>query len=636
MNGNLKLLGRLTLYVTLLAVVPLVVVNTLVMTTTGALLRKQVEDMLLIEAEGLKELVESTLTEREAAVQSWTQGAVLRDALRTGSYAASDDLLARLLDRYTAYYTGLVLFTDDGRAVSASTSALRDSYVGLEAQVRQARWFTAAQEEQRITADEGLIREDPVFGTRVLYFAAPVMSVEGKRLGVLLAAFDWGQVGQVVERALKRARERDHASFGLEIQTESGTVLFTSQGQVHSAGVQLVTREATTPKEKQGRNVGADWRFVASADPEEIYGPVGQLRSRALLLTLLFMGLVVVGAVLLARSVALPITALSRVVRRIVEQGDLTQSIPVQRQDEVGELAAAFAQMVTNLREVTLSMQRNTRVLTNTVEGLTRAAAQQSSNLTRQASALQETQVTAQEIKQTSALAAEKAEAVLKVATSADEAGRAGEAAIVRTVGGMEQIRSQVASMAGAISTLSERAVQIGSIAQTVKDLADRSNMLALNAAIEAVRSGEHGKGFGVVAKEIRTLANRSIKATDQVRELLEEVTRSIGDTVQASQQSADQVEVGMQEARTGGENLKALAAYVKDNVGAVRQIASAVSQQNAGISQIFTAVTDLSGMMNDTLSGLQATEQAAQALREVAEQMQKAARSYRVSGEGA
>ena len=161
--------------------------------------------------------------------------------------------------------------------------------------------------------------------------------------------------------------------------------------------------------------------------------------------------------------------------------------------------------------------------------------------------------------------------------------------------------------------------------------MADRSNMLALNAAIEAVRSGEHGKGFSVVAKEIRTLANQSIHSTDQVRNILEDISQAILDTVKLSEQGQTRVEQGLVQARTSGESLQALTGIVQDSMGSVRQIAGAVSQQNAGITQIFTAVTDLSGMMNDTLEGLQATQRVTRALQEVSDQMQKVARSYRV-----
>jgi methyl-accepting chemotaxis protein len=271
------------------------------------------------------------------------------------------------------------------------------------------------------------------------------------------------------------------------------------------------------------------------------------------------------------------------------------------------------------------------RVLQDTVAELQEANRQQERNVARQASALQETQVTAQEIKQTSLVAAERADAVLSVASRAEEVGHSGEAAITSSLGGFEELRNQVAQMAHRIAQLNERTQQIGGITQTVKDLADQSNMLALNAAIEAVRSGEHGKGFSVVAREIRSLADQSIHATERVRDILGDISQAILSTAKMTERGYTRMEEGLGQVRASGDNLKELTTIVQDNSAAVRQIASAVSQQNAGIAQIFSAVTDLSGMMNETVTSLNATTKATHALQEVAEQMELVARSYQI-----
>ncbi|HEX8436800.1 methyl-accepting chemotaxis protein [Archangium sp.] len=625
--GTLKLRGRLTLYVTLLAVVPLLASTWLGASTTRRMMKAQVLDMLRIEAEGLKDLVEASLVERETSVRSWAEDALLREALRSDSYEQSDAVLSRLQLRYTTF-TGLVLFTEEGRAVSASTPALRDSFAGQDEAVRNAPWFKAAQEGRFTSAM--LTEEDPVFGMQVLHLAAPVMdSRGGRRLGVLLAAYDWGQVGEVVKAALVRARSRKNDSFALEVRTEAGTLLFDSRGLDARRMPNPVVAEAINGPEIA--DVGDGWRFVALSDPEELYATVNQLRTGVALTVPAVLLVVALAAFLLARGISGPITRLNKAMRRIVQEGDLTQRLEVTASDEVGELAEAFGQMVHNLRETTQSLQRGTQVLTNTVAELTLASQQAENNITRQAAALQQTQVTAQEIKQTSMVAAERAEGVLKVAARAEELGRGGALALTESMNGFQDMRDQVNQMAERIGQLNERARQIGGIAQTVKGLADRSNMLALNAAIESVRSGEHGKGFGIVAKEIRTLANQSIHSTGQVSTILDDISQAILQTVRLSEEGQSRTEAGLAQARTSAESLRALSEIVQDNMGAVRQIAGAVNQQNAGIVEIFSAMTDLSAMMHDTMTGLQATQEVTQALRDVAEQMQKVARSYRV-----
>jgi methyl-accepting chemotaxis protein len=234
---------------------------------------------------------------------------------------------------------------------------------------------------------------------------------------------------------------------------------------------------------------------------ERISAQVGRLWLSMMLLGLLIVSAGVAAAAFLSRSIVRPLRELTDAAAHIVESGDLTRPIQVQGGAEVGQLSRSFAQMVERLRSVTQNLQQAAEALNASTEQLNSSAAEQSQTVSRQASALQETQVTAQEIRQTSLLAAQKADSVLSVAERADELSRAGEAALEQTLTGLNDIRTQVQEIAAKILELGERTVQIGSITQTVKDLADQSNMLALNAAIEAVRSGEHGKGFGVVAK---------------------------------------------------------------------------------------------------------------------------------------
>ncbi len=364
---------------------------------------------------------------------------------------------------------------------------------------------------------------------------------------------------------------------------------------------------------------------------ERISGQVGRLWLTMMLLGLLIVSAGIAAVSFLSRSIVRPLRELTDAAAHIVESGDLTRPIQVQGGSEVGQLAHFFAQMVERQRTVVQNLQQAAEALNASTEQLNSSAADQSQTVSRQASALQETQVTAQEIRQTSLLAAQKADSVLSVAEHAEELGRAGEAALEQTLTGLNDIRTQVQEIAQKILELGERTVQIGSITQTVKDLADQSNMLALNAAIEAVRSGEHGKGFGVVAREIRALADQSIESTDRVRELLDDIGNSVGMAVRITERGSQRMEAGLEQVRTYGKNLRELSGIIQDNASAVRQIAAAVGQQNVGINQITTAVSDLSKMMDETVSRIGATGEAATTLQIIADQLSSAVKSYRV-----
>ncbi len=353
-------------------------------------------------------------------------------------------------------------------------------------------------------------------------------------------------------------------------------------------------------------------------------------REMLLLAVLLVSGSVVVAAVFV-RTIVRPLRDLTDVAAHIVESGDLTRPIQAKSGDEVGRLARSFSQMVEKLRDVTLNLQQAAEALKQSTDHLNASSTEQAQTVSRQAAALQETQVTAQEIRQTSLVASQKAAGVLSVAERADELARSGEAAIEVTMAGLNDIRAQVGEIAEKIVELGERTQQIGGITQTVKDLADQSNMLALNAAIEAVRSGEHGKGFGVVAREIRALADQSIQATSRVRELLDDISGSVAAAVRITERGAERMETGLAQVRTSGQNLRELSGIVQDNAAAVRQIASAVNQQNVGINQITQAVTELSKMMDETVARIGSTGEAATTLQIISEQLSSAVKSYRV-----
>lgn len=326
-----------------------------------------------------------------------------------------------------------------------------------------------------------------------------------------------------------------------------------------------------------------------------------------------------------------PVRALTRVTSDIVAKGDLTQTIAVRSSDEIGQLARTFGQMVERLREIPTSVRESTSLLSTSVEQLNTAANAQNGMVARQAAALQETQSTAQEIKQTSLLAAQKAEAMLKYAEKAEGVSHEGKSAVQQSVTALTDIRAQVGEIAERITALGARTMQIGDVTETVKDLADQSNMLALNAAIEAVRSGEHGKGFAVVAREIRRLADQSIQATKRVRENLEEISAAARDAVSITERGTQRIDASVDLARASGERFAQLSAIVMENSAAARQISAAVGQQNAGIVQIFTAVTEQGQMMDDTVKQLRSTEEAVGTLRNASKRLVDIVAQFRV-----
>src|SRR5262249_25580596 len=150
-------------------------------------------------------------------------------------------------------------------------------------------------------------------------------------------------------------------------------------------------------------------------------------------------------------------------------------------------------------------------------------------------------------------------------------------------------------------------------------------------AAIEAVRSGEHGKGFGVVAREIRSLADQSIQATKRVRELLDDTNSATQQAIAITEAGAQRIDAGLGQVKLSGENFADLSSLVRENSASVREISVAVSHQNEGIDRVTQAINQQSQMMNETIARLGTTETSVDTLKDVAERMVAIVRAFRV-----
>ncbi|QSQ16022.1 methyl-accepting chemotaxis protein [Myxococcus landrumensis] len=260
--------------------------------------------------------------------------------------------------------------------------------------------------------------------------------------------------------------------------------------------------------------------------------------------------------------------------------------------------------------------------LATVVQQLRSTSDQQTEGVSRQAAALQEAEQTVKEIRRSSQLTAEKASSLAASAEGAEQVGREGSAALERTLADLAAIRAEVSEMARRILALDERTKEVSGIVDSVKDLADQSNMLAINAAIEAARSGESGRGFGVVAREMRGLADQSIRATHRIREVLNGVGASMREAAQFSEKGDERVRQSLDAVRTSSAQFQELAILIGDSSASMRQITAAVSAQDAGTQQMAMAIQELSGQMQRTLKTVQETQEATRSVQSLAESM--------------
>ena len=287
-----------------------------------------------------------------------------------------------------------------------------------------------------------------------------------------------------------------------------------------------------------------------------------------------------------------------RTVRGTLEEtsrtGRTLSDLGAQLNEAATQAGLATSQIASTIGQVALGAQEQAQAATNTtdaVNGLSDAISQVRS------SAVETTDSVGSAAKAVASLATAIGEVsdasgdVARVSTTAAEAARHGADAVRQTVQGMARIEETVATSASRVSELGAKSTQIGAIVETIDDIAEQTNLLALNAAIEAARAGEQGKGFAVVADEVRKLAERSSRATKEIAALIDEVRNVTDAAVAAMEANSQEVQAGSQLARLSGEALAEIASSVNDTTEAVARITSAVDGMSVASSTVVQAM---------------------------------------------
>lgn len=272
---------------------------------------------------------------------------------------------------------------------------------------------------------------------------------------------------------------------------------------------------------------------------------------------------------------------------------------------------------------VVVRVRRSLTALALTVDAasseILAGTSQQVSGSSQQAAAVQETVATVDELVQTAEQSAERARTVADRAQRAAEVAQNGMQAVSDSADGMSAIRRQVDATAQTVLSLAERAQAISAIVEAVDDIAGQTHLLALNAAIEAARAGDEGRGFSVVAGEVRSLADQSRRATGEVTQILGEIQQGTNTAVMATEEGSKRVVEGSSRVEQAGGTIRELADNVAAAALAGEQIAAASTQQAIVTAQISEAMRNIDDVMEHNAASAQQAEQAARDLSRVA-----------------
>jgi len=309
--------------------------------------------------------------------------------------------------------------------------------------------------------------------------------------------------------------------------------------------------------------------------------------------------------------------------------GDLRSSVtPKSAQDALGQ---AFTRMTGSLRAQIGSTVEAVRVLGTAAREIVASTSQLASSASESAAAVAQTTATVEEVRQTAELSSQKARHVSDSAQRAVQESESGRQSAVDVGAGMERIRQQMDGISAGMARLAQHGQTIGRIIATVEELAVQSNLLAVNAAIEAAKAGDQGKGFHVVAQEVKSLAAQSRQATAEVRSVLGEIQAATAAAVQVTREGGAAVEAGHQHTAHAGEAIQALAESIHQAAQASLQIAASSQQQLVGVDQVAGAMDSIKQASSQNMVSARQLEAAARELDALGRQLQQIVANYQL-----
>jgi methyl-accepting chemotaxis protein len=523
-----------------------------------------------------------------------------------------------LLKNISANVTAL---TDEDLAMERQISQISDAYLRQMASVARSLRFAVEATPQ---ASQALQEERKVFAARTRELKAAMAEAR-----TLLAELEHQHAGDIndikssVDTIVNDAKQYEQLTTQIFALIDDDHF---EQAPKKIAAADRLTNDIGKRLHELDSDMQAQVKVAVNDIQQAEYALLRDMIIAAAISLLVALGL----GFWITRSIRKSLDNTNRSVRNIIQDRDLTQRVAV-TPDELGEMGGNFNEMLDAFQEILREMVAASTQLAAAAEELSAVTEQSSAGVQRQGAETDQVATAMNEMSASLTEVASNTSSVSQSANHADQQAEDGRRIVLQSIDVIHELAAEVEKASEVIAELSVDSQNVNSVMDVIVEIAEQTNLLALNAAIEAARAGEQGRGFAVVADEVRTLAQRTQESTVDIQRIIERLQSRADTAVQVMEGGKSKAEHGVESSSQTGQSLESITSAVTTIKDMVTQIASATEEQSAAAEEINRSLTSIRDASNEVSQGADQTAQASHDIAQLATSLQSKVARYKV-----